>query len=202
MRLMLRSGVIERLIEATSRGVIVLFRKGQNVAGFYSMVTTAIIAAAIGFGGGVYWGETEPVNHFRVFLQSGVAAIHGTAPPGDANLNMRPAEPLQAKTPMETPLIEAQPDVLAEPRTNAEAIAPAPQAAPDREGAVSSSPALEDRDNQSASGIGADSAPVASTIETEEAHAPVAPPIPAKPPRKKVTHKKPVNDVKEQPTEP
>src|ERR1700730_3494691 len=80
----------------------------QNMArGISSIVTTAVVAGAMGFGTGVCLVPNEKADQFRAMVQGGLGAIYRIVHSDKANPDIPPPESSQTKTP------EAQPDVSA-----------------------------------------------------------------------------------------
>jgi hypothetical protein len=138
--------------------------------GISSIVTTAVVAGAIGFGAGVYLvpSETadqfrtmanEKANQFRAMVYGGLGAVYRVVYSDKANV-----EPSQTKPPGEISRTEAQPDVPAGLQRGADAQcdpgdskcrgglpvdAAAPQAIPERDVAAPSSSPLEHEEEPS-----------------------------------------------------
>ena len=128
--------------------------------GISSIVTTAVVAGAIGFGTGVYLVPNEKANQFRAMVHGGLGAIYRVVYSDKANVDSHPSEPSQTEPPGEISRTEAQPDVPAGSQPGADAKcdpgdstcggglpvdAAAPQAIPDRDvAAPSSSPPEQD----------------------------------------------------------
>jgi hypothetical protein len=88
----------------------------QNMArGISSIVTTAVVAGAIGFGAGVYLVPNEKADQFRAMVQGGLGAIYRIVHSDKANPDIPPSESSQTKAP------EAQPDVPAGSQPGADA---------------------------------------------------------------------------------
>src|SRR6478735_6131661 len=89
----------------------------QNMArGISSIVTTAVVAGAIGFGAGVYLVPNEKADQFRAMgamVQGGLGAIYRVVYSDKADPDIHPSEASQMKAPGETSRTEAQPDVPA-----------------------------------------------------------------------------------------
>ena len=143
--------------------------------GISSIVTTAVVAGAIGFGAGVYLVSNEKAdqfrtmanekaNQFRAMVHGGLGAIYRVVYSDKANVDFHPSEPSQTKPPGETSGTEAQPDVPAGSQRGADAQcdpgdskcrgglpvdAAAPQAIPDRDVAAPSSSPPEHDDEPS-----------------------------------------------------
>jgi hypothetical protein len=85
----------------------------QNMArGISSIVTTAVVAGAIGFGAGVYFVPNEKADQFRALVQAWRDLVHSDK----ANPDSHPSESSQTKAPAETSRTEAQPDIPGESR--------------------------------------------------------------------------------------
>ena len=125
--------------------------------GISSIVTTAVVAGAIGFGAGVYFVPNEKADQFRAMVQGGLGAIYRIVHSDKANPDSHPSESSQTKAP------EAQPDVPAGSQPGADAKcdpgdstcrgglpvgAAAPQGIPDRHVAAPSSSPPEHKDDQ------------------------------------------------------
>ena len=93
--------------------------------GISSIVTTAVVAGAIGFGAGVYLVPNEKADQFRTManekanqsramVHGGLGAIYRVVYSDKANVDFHPSEPSQTKPPGETSRTEAQPDVRAD----------------------------------------------------------------------------------------
>jgi hypothetical protein len=88
----------------------------QNMArGISSIVTTAVVAGAIGFGAGVYLVPNEKADQFRAMVQGGLGAIYRIVHSDKANPDIHPSESSQTKAP------KAQPDVPAGSQPGADA---------------------------------------------------------------------------------
>ena len=83
--------------------------------GISSVVTTAVVAGAIGFGAGVYLVPNEKADQFRAMVQGGLGAIYRIVHSDKANPDIPPSESSQTKAP------EAQPDVPAGSQPGADA---------------------------------------------------------------------------------
>ena len=143
--------------------------------GISSIVTTAVVAGAIGFGAGVYLVPNEKANQFRTMAneradqframaQGELGAIYRVVYSDKANVDFHPSEPSQTKPPGEISRTEAQPDVPAGSQRGADAQcdpgdskcrgglpvdAAAPQAIPERDVAAPSSSSPEQDDQAS-----------------------------------------------------
>src|ERR1700720_2542046 len=94
----------------------------QNMArGISSIVTTAVVAGAIGFGAGVYFVPNEKADQFRAMVQGGLGAIYQVVHSDKANPDNLPSESSQTKAPAETSHTEAQPDIPAGSQPGADA---------------------------------------------------------------------------------
>src|ERR1700730_5006968 len=127
----------------------------QNMArGISSIMTTAVVAGAIGFGAGVYLVPNEKADQFRAMVQGGLGAIYRVVYSDKANPDIHPSESSQTKARALTSRTVGQPDVPAgaHPRADAKCDpgdatcgggrpvdAAAPQGAPDRHVATPSS---------------------------------------------------------------
>jgi hypothetical protein len=142
--------------------------------GISSIVTTAVVAGAIGFGAGVYLVPNEKADQlramanekadqFRAMVQGGLGAIYRVVHSAKVNPDI-PSESSQTKAPGETSRTEAQPDVAAGSQPGADAQcdpgdstcrgglpvdAAAPQDIPDREVAAPSISSPEQDDQPS-----------------------------------------------------
>jgi hypothetical protein len=130
----------------------------QDMArGISSIVTTAVVAGAIGFGAGVYLVPNEKADQFRAMVQDGLGAIYRVVYSDKADPDIPPSEASQIKAPGETSRTEAQPDVPAGSQPGVDAncdpgdstcrggLPVDPQAIPDRDlAAPSSSPPEQD----------------------------------------------------------
>jgi hypothetical protein len=160
----------------------------QNMArGISSIVTTAVVAGAIGFGAGVYLVPNEQADQLRAMAQGGLGAIYRVVYSDKANPDIHPSEASQTKAPGETSRTEAQPDVPAGSQPGAEAKcdpgdstcrgglpvdAAAPQNIPDRDVAAPSSSSPE-QDDQPSHALNADpSGTVPSGIPDRDVAAP------------------------------
>ena len=85
-----------------------------------SIVTTAVVAGAIGFGAGVYLVPNEQADQFRTMVHGGLSAIYRVVHADKANPAVQLSESSQTKPTGETSRIEAQPDVPAQPRADAQ----------------------------------------------------------------------------------
>jgi hypothetical protein len=137
--------------------------------GISSIVTTAVVAGAIGFGAGVYFVPNEKADQFRALVQAWRDLVHSDK----ANPDSHPSESSQTKAPAETSRTEAQPDIpggsqpgadaKCDPQPGADAKcdpgdstcrgglpvgAAAPQGIPDRDVAAPSSSSPEHTDDQ------------------------------------------------------
>ncbi len=81
--------------------------------GISSIVRTAVVAGAIGFGAGVYLVPNEKAEQFRAIVQGGLGAIDRFVHSDKANPDIHPSESSQTNSPAETSRTEAQPDVPA-----------------------------------------------------------------------------------------
>jgi hypothetical protein len=92
--------------------------------GISSIVTTAVVAGAIGFGVGVYLVPNEKADQFRTIanetadqfrtmVHGGFGAIYRAVYSDKANPDFHPSESSQTKLPGETSSTEVQPDVRA-----------------------------------------------------------------------------------------
>jgi hypothetical protein len=131
--------------------------------GISSIVTTAVVAGAIGFGAGVYFVPNEKADQFRAMVQGGLGAIYQVVHSDKANPDSHPSESSQTKAPAETSRTEAQPDIPGGSQPGADAKcdpgdstcrgglpvgAAAPQGIPDRDVAAPSSSPPEHKDDQ------------------------------------------------------
>ena len=127
--------------------------------GISSIVTTAVVAGAIGFGAGVYLVPNEKADQFRALVQAWRDLVHSDK----ANPDSHPSESSQTKAPAETSRTEAQPDIPGGSQPGADAKcdpgdstcrgglpvgAAAPQGIPDRDVAAPSSSPPEHKDDQ------------------------------------------------------
>jgi hypothetical protein len=138
--------------------------------GITSIVTTAVVAGAIGFGTGVYLVPNakadqfrtmanETANQFRAMVHDGLGAIYRVVYSDKGNAEFHPSEPSQTKPPGETSRTDAQLDVPAGSKQSADAQcdpgdstcrgglpvdAAAPQAIPDRDVVAPRSPPEQD----------------------------------------------------------
>ena len=96
------------------------FKDWHNMARISSIVTIAVVAGAIGFGAGVYLVPNEKADQFRTMVDGGLGAIYRVVHADKANPAVQPSESSQTKSPGETSRIEAQPDVPAQPRADAQ----------------------------------------------------------------------------------
>jgi len=159
--------------------------------GISSIVTTAVVAGAIGFGAGVYLVPNEKADQFRAMVQGGLGAIYRI---DKAIPDIHPSESSQTKAP------EAQPDVPAGSQPGADAKcdpgdstcrgglpvgAAAPQSIPNRDVAAPSSSPPEDKDDQpshaSDTGRSGTVPPNSSPSIESVAPTPVAPKTPKNP---------------------
>jgi len=85
-----------------------------------SIVTTAVVAGAIGIGAGVYLIPNEKADQFRTMVHGGLSAAYRVVHADKANPDVQPSESSQAMPTGETSRIEAQPDVPAQPRADAQ----------------------------------------------------------------------------------
>ena len=160
--------------------------------GISSVVTTAVVAGAIGFGAGVYLVPNEKADQFRAMVQGGLGAIYQVVHSDKANPDSHPSESSQTKAPAETSRTEAQPDVQAGSRPGADAKcdpgnstcrdglpvgAAAPQGIPDRDVAAPSSSPPEHKDDQPSHALdtGPSGPPNSSPNIESDAPTPVAP---------------------------
>jgi hypothetical protein len=148
---------------ALSSGHDESFTDRHNMArGISSIATTAMVAGAIGFGAGVYLVPNEKADQFRTMVDGGLGAIYRVVHADKANRDVAPSESSQTKPPGETSRIEAQPDVPAQPRADAQCDpgdpacggglpvdAAAPPAITDHDAAASSSSPPEQDDRPS-----------------------------------------------------
>ena len=160
--------------------------------GISSIVTTAVVAGAIGFGAGVYFVPNEKADQFRALVQAWRDLVHSDK----ANPDSHPSESSQTKAPAETSRTEAQPDIPGGSRPGADAKcdpgdstcrgglpvgAAAPQGIPDRDVAApsSSSPGQDDQPSHALDTDPSGTVPPNSlpTIGSD-APTPVAPPAP------------------------
>jgi hypothetical protein len=134
----------------------------QNMArGISSIVTTAVVAGAIGFGAGVYLVPNEKADQFRAManenadqframVQGGLGAIYRVVYSDKADPDIHSSEASQMKATGETSRTEAQPDVPAGSQPGGLPIdAAAPQAIPDRDVVAPSSSSPEQDDQAS-----------------------------------------------------
>jgi hypothetical protein len=139
--------------------------------GITSIVMTAVVAGAIGFGAGVYLVPNEKADQFRTManekanqfgamVHGGLGAIYRVVYSDKGNAEVHPSEPSQKKRPGETSRTDTQPDIPAESQRGADAQcdpgdstcrgnAAAPQGIPDRDVAVPSSSPPEHDDEPS-----------------------------------------------------
>src|ERR1700746_1494520 len=108
----------------------------HNMArGISSIVTTAVVAGAIGFGVGVYLVPNEKADQFRTIanetadqfrtmVHGGFAAIYRAVYSDTANPDFHPSESSQTKLPGETSRTEVQSDVPAGSQSAADVAAP------------------------------------------------------------------------------
>ncbi len=177
--------------------------------GISSIVTTAVVAGAIGFGAGVYLAPNEKADQFRAMVQGWLGAIYRVVHPDKANPDIHPSESSQTRrAPAETSRTEAQPDVPAGSHPGADvkcdpgdstcrgglpADAAAPQGIPDRDVAAPSSSSPEHKDDQPShaldTGPSGTVPPNSSPNIESDAPTPVAPETPKKPPAMKVKPK-------------
>ena len=162
--------------------------------GIFSIVATAVVAGAIGFGAGVYLVPNEKADQFRAMVQGGLGAIYRVVDSDKANSDFLPSESSQTKPHAETSRKEAQPDVPAgsQPGANAKCDpgdsacsgglpvdAAAPQGVPDRDVASPSTSSSEPNDDQTSPAfdtVPSETLPPNSSPNIEsEAPAPVAP---------------------------
>lgn len=77
--------------------------------GISSIVRTAVVAGAIGFGAGVYLVPNEKADQFRAIVQGGLGAIDRFVHSDKANPDIHPSESSQTRrAPAETSRTEAQ----------------------------------------------------------------------------------------------
>ncbi|MGI8568234.1 MAG: PDZ domain-containing protein [Methylocella sp.] len=81
--------------------------------GISSIVRTAVVVGAIGFGAGVYLVPNEKADQFRAIVQGGLGAIDRVVHSDKANPDIHPSESSQTNSPAETSRTEAQPDLPA-----------------------------------------------------------------------------------------
>jgi hypothetical protein len=170
--------------------------------GISSIVTTAVLAGAIGFGAGVYLVPNEKADQFRTManekadqframVHGGLGAIYRVVYSDKANPDFHPSESLQTKSPGETSRTEAQPNVPAGSQPGADAQcdpgdstcrggvpvnAAASKAIPDRDVAAPSSPPPA-QENQPSHTLNADpSETVPPGIADRDVAAPSSPP--------------------------
>jgi hypothetical protein len=108
----------------------------HNMArGISSIVTTAVVAGAIGFGVGVYLVPNEKADQFRTIanetadqfrtmVHGGFGAIYRAVYSDKANPDFHPSESSQTKLPGGTSRTEVQPDVPAGSQPAADVAAP------------------------------------------------------------------------------
>ena len=168
--------------------------------GISSIVTTAVVAGAIGFGAGVYFVPNEKADQFRDMVQGGLGAIYQVIHSDKANPDNPPSESSQTKAPAETSRTEAQPDIPAGSQPGADAKcdpgdstcrgglpvgAAAPQGIPDRAVAAPSSSPHEHKDDQPSHALDTGSSgtvpPNSSPNIESDAPTPVAPETPKNP---------------------
>src|ERR1700720_2717422 len=163
----------------------------QNMArGISSIVTTAVVAGAIGFGAGVYFVPNEKADQFRALVQAWRDLVHSDK----ANPDSHPSESSQTKAPAETSRTETQPDIPGESRPGADAKcdpadstccgglpvgAAAPQGIPDCDVAAPSSSPPEHKDDQPSRA--SDTSPSGTPNIESVAPTPVAPETPKNP---------------------
>jgi hypothetical protein len=138
--------------------------------GITSIVTTAVVAGAIGFGAGIYLVPNEKadefraianekVNQFSAVVHTGFGAIYRAVYSDKGNTELHPSEPSQAKASGETSRTDAQPELPAESQRGTDAQcdpgdskcreglavdAASPQAIPDSDAAAPNSPPEQD----------------------------------------------------------
>jgi hypothetical protein len=160
-----------------------LFTDMHNMArGISSIVTTAVVAGAIGFGAGVYLVPNqkadqfrtmanEKVDQFRTMMRGGLGAIYRAVYSDKPVPDFQPSEPSQTKPPGKTSRTDAQQDAPARLQPGADAQcdpgdakcrgglpvdAAAPQAIPGRDDAARGSP-LPEHDGEASRALNTDS---------------------------------------------
>jgi hypothetical protein len=167
----------------------------HNMArGFFSIVTTAVVAGAMGFGAGVYFVPNEKADQFRAMVHDGLGVISRVAFSKKANPESQPLESSGTQPAGEASPAEAQPDVstAAQPGTDTPcdpndpacaggeppASAAVPQAIPSNDVAAPGDlpPEPGDEPSNAADTAPSGTAPLTSTPNPEsEAPAPAAP---------------------------
>ena len=144
-----------------------------------SIVTTAVVAGAIGIGAGVYLIPNEKADQFRTMVHGGLSAAYRVVRADKVNPDVPPSESSQTKPPGESSRIEAQPDDPAQPRVDAQCDpgdpacrggvpveAAAPPAITDHDVAASSSTQPE-QDDRPSGALNTDQAPGISDRDTQ-----------------------------------
>lgn len=180
-----------------------------------SVLLTALVAGAVGFGAGVYVGPTKEAEKFRAFVDEKISSLKKAAKPGDKN-KAGPTESESGATP--EALKEPEPDAAAPAQTMGDAPPPAstgeesptvalpaepvaPSAAPEQQQAVTPSAAPETAAPTTVAepapiappNVGGVAAPVAASTDA------VAPPPPVKKKPKPKPKPKPAAPVAEPP---
>jgi hypothetical protein len=142
-----------------------LFTDMHNMArGISSIVTTAVVAGAIGFGAGVYVVPNEKADQFRAManetadqiramVHGAFGAIYRAVYSDKTNPDFHPSESSQTKLPGETSRTEVQPDVPARSQPGDDVATPSssppddkPSSAVNADPSGTVSPGILDRD--------------------------------------------------------